>query len=437
MKKLLICFYILFITTFAHAEGRVLFSTAAGGIDIPPYRIPGISCGYDGRLIASAARLVCGTDPGYGRVDCVVKISDDNGTTWSEKEIDVAVGDASLINNRKTPMEAAYGDPALVIDRERGEVLIMAVAGCTVYGKASTNRQNPNLIAAIRSTDGGLTWQKPVDQTEAIYGLFDEDNPIDAAFVGGGRIFQSRVVKVGDYYRVYAALAARPNGNRVLYSDDFGRRWHALGGAKSLPVPDGDEPKCEELPDGRVIITSRTAGGRLLNMYTYNNVETGAGSWEQQTKATMSGLTLAPSTNPTNGEMLIVPAVRNSDGTQMYVVLQSVPTGTARNNVSIFYKAFAHADDIRSVHDFADNWEGCFQVSTTTSMYSSMDLQADGRIAFLYEETLTRWGKKPNPVSTNFPQGEGEHNYDGLEIVYQAFDLATITCGKYRVGDVS
>ena len=51
-------------------------------------------------------------------------------------------------NAHKTPMEAAYGDPAVVMDRERNEVLIMAVAGCTVYGKPSTNRQNPNLIAA-------------------------------------------------------------------------------------------------------------------------------------------------------------------------------------------------------------------------------------------------------------------------------------------------
>ena len=68
-----------------------LFSTLSGGMDIPPYRIPGITCGKDGRLYASAARLVCGTDPGYGQVDCVVKISNDNGTTWSSQEIDVAV----------------------------------------------------------------------------------------------------------------------------------------------------------------------------------------------------------------------------------------------------------------------------------------------------------------------------------------------------------
>ena len=202
MKKILSAIGMLLLALSAYADGTILFSTAQGGIDVAPYRIPGITCGYGGRLIVSVGRLVCGTDPGFGRVDCVVKISTDNGATWSEREIEAAVGDASLINNVKTPMRAAYGDPAIVMDRESHEVLMMAVAGCTVYGYASTNRHNPNLIAAIRSMDGGLTWQQPIEQTEAIYGLFDQTNPIDAAFVGGGKIFQSRVVKVGRYYRI-------------------------------------------------------------------------------------------------------------------------------------------------------------------------------------------------------------------------------------------
>lgn len=433
MKKIFSALAMLLLALSAYADGTILFSTAQGGIDVTPYRIPGITCGYGGRLIASVGRLVCGTDPGFGRVDCVVKISTDNGATWSEREIEAAVGDASLINNVKTPMGAAYGDPAIVMDRESHEVLMMAVAGCTVYGYASTNRHNPNLIAAIRSMDGGLTWQQPIEQTEAIYGLFDQTHPIDAAFVGGGKIFQSRVVKVGRYYRIYAALTARPKGNRVIYSDDFGRTWAPLGGASALPVPDGDEAKCEELPDGRVVITSRTAGGRWFNLFTYDDVKTGSGRWDEQTKATMSGMALTPSTNPTNGEMLIVPAVRTSDGKPVHVMLQSVPTGTGRNNVSIFYKELADASDMRDVRALAEGWDGCYQVSPTVSMYSSMDLQADHRIAFFYEETLTRWGSKPNPVSISFPKGEGEHNYDGCENVYKSLALETITAGKYRV----
>lgn len=410
-----------------------LFSTLAGGMGIPTYRIPGITCGKNGRLIATAARLVGGTDPGYGQVDCVAKISDDNGKTWSKKEIDVATGNASLINNVKTPMEAAYGDPAVVMDREHNEALVMAVGGCTVYTSPATNRKNPNIIAAIRSLDGGETWEKPVNQTEDIYGLFDKGKPVASAFVGSGKLFQSRIVKEGQYYRLYAALAARPNGNRVIYSDDFGRTWKALGGAYATPVAEGDEPKCEELPDGRVIITSRTAGGRWMNIYTYTNTKTGKGHWETAKKATMSGLSASPSSNPTNGEMLIVPAKRISDGRLLYVALQSVPTGSGRNNVGIFYKELADASDIRDVAALTSGWDGFYQVSSTASAYSGLDLQADDKIGFCYEETYTKWGTKPNPVSTSFPTGAGTHNFDGYENVYVPLSLETITDGKYSV----
>ena len=330
-------------------------------------------------------------------------------------------------------MEAAYGDPAVVMDREHNEVLVMAVAGCTVYTNSSTNRQNPNLIAAIRSLDGGETWQTPIDQTEDIYRLFDSGKPMAAAFVGGGKIFQSRIVKVGDYYRLYAALAARPNGNRVIYSDDFGRTWKALGGASATPVPNGDEPKCEELPDGRVIITSRTGGGRLMNIYTYSNTKTGEGKWETQTKATMSGLSASPSSNPTNGEMLIVPAKRIKDGKLLYVALQSVPTGSSRSNVGIFYKELADISDIRNLSAFTTDWNGFYQVSSTASAYSSLELQADDRIGFFYEETLTKWGTKPNPVSTSFPTGAGTHNFDGFENIYVPLELEMITGGKFSI----
>jgi sialidase-1 len=401
-------------------------------MNIPPYRIPGITCGSGGHLVAAAARLVCGTDPGYGRVDVVCRTSDDNGKTWSDIK-EVAVGDAALINNVKTPMEAAYGDPAVVADRESNEVLVMAVAGCTVYSSPTTNRQNPNLIAAIRSTDGGNTWQKPVDQTEQIYGLFDRGHAIQAAFIGSGKLFQSRLVKVGRYYRLYAALAARPNGNRVIYSDDFGRTWKALGDADALPVLNGDEAKCEELPDGRVIISSRVGGGRYFNIYNYTDWKSGAGSWEKAVKCTFSGLSASPSSNPTNGELLIVPVKRNSDGRKMHLALQSVPTDSDRTNVSIFYKELLDESDMKTAAEFAKGWDGFYQVSNTTSAYSSLVLQADGKIGFFYEETLTKWGTRPNPVSTSFPTGSGSHNFDGFENIYLPLELEMVTKGRYSI----
>ena len=408
-----------------------LYNTSKGDGIIPPYRIPGITTASNGRLITAAARLVCGTDPGYGQVDVVCRYSDDHGDTWSEM-IDVAVGNG-VTSATVNYFETAFGDPAIVADRTSSEVLIIAVAGCTVYGNGNTTRQNPNLIATIHSTDNGETWGAPVNVTEPIYSLFDSGNPMQAAFVGGGKIFQSRIVKKGQYYRLYAALCARPNGNRVIYSDDFGRTWQALGGASALPAPGGDEPKCEELPDGRVILSSRVGGGRIYNIYTYTNTLTAEGEWGTSVKSTFEGSGHGAGGNSTNGEILIVPVQRNSDGKEMYLALQSLPTGGGRSNVGIFYKELTDLTDINTVANFAIDWNGFFEVTTKSSAYSSMDLQADDRIGFIYEETLTGFGRVDNPISTSFPTGAGQHNFDGFDNIYVAYPLEYITDGAYTI----
>lgn len=408
-----------------------LYNTSNGDGVIPPYRIPGITTASNGRLITAAARLVCGTDPGYGQVDVVCRTSDNHGETWSDM-IDVAVG-TGRTSATENYFDTAFGDPAIVADRTSNEVLIIAVAGCTVYGNGNTTRQNPNLIATIHSSDNGNTWGTPVNVTEDIYSLFDAGNPIQAAFVGGGKVFQSRIVKKDKYYRLYAAMCARPSGNRVIYSDDFGRTWHALGGASALPAPGGDEPKCEEMPDGRVILSSRVGGGRIYNIYTYSNTLTGEGEWSTSVKSTFAGSGLTPGGNSTNGEILVVPVKRNIDNKEMYLALQSLPTGSGRTNVGIFYKELTDFTDINSVANFANDWNGFYQVSNTSSAYSSMDLQADNRIGFIYEETLTGFGKRNNPVSTSFPTGAGQHNFDGFDNIYVAYDLEYITNGAYSV----
>ena len=408
-----------------------LYNTSKGDGVIPPYRIPGITTASNGRLITAAARLVCGTDPGYGQVDVVCRVSDDHGKTWSDM-IDVAVG-TGRTSATVNYFDTAFGDPAIVADRTSNEVLIIAVAGCTVYANGNTTRQNPNMIATILSKDNGETWEEPINVTEDIYSLFDAGNVVQSAFVGGGKVFQSRIVKKDKYYRLYAAMCARPNGNRVIYSDDFGKTWHALGGASALPAPGGDEPKCEELPDGRVILSSRVGGGRIYNIYTYSNTLTGAGAWSTDVKSTFAGSGLTPGGNSTNGEILVVPVQRNSDGKEMYLALQSLPTGGGRTNVGIFYKELTDLTDMNSVANFAVDWNGFFQVSNTSSAYSSMDLQADNKIGFIYEETLTGFGKRDNPVSTSFPTGSGQHNFDGFDNIYVAYDLEYITNGAYSV----
>lgn len=54
-------------------------------------------------------------------------------------------------------IDCGFGDPAMVVDRESGEILVVMVCGNTIYYYESTNRQYPNRVACMRSKDGGKT----------------------------------------------------------------------------------------------------------------------------------------------------------------------------------------------------------------------------------------------------------------------------------------
>lgn len=389
------------------AVEQPLFKTRAGQI---PYRIPAIATAKNGNLIAVSDYRHCGADIGFGRVDLHYRISKNNGKTWSD-EFSLVEGDGV-----KGSTKCGYGDAAIVADAKSNEVLLVCVTGNTVYGWESTTRQNPNRVAVLRSEDCGETWGEPLEITESIYSLFDESalGPVQSLFFGSGRICQSQKIKVGKYYRIYAALCARPGGNRVVYSDDFGRTWKALGDIHTSPAPRGDEPKIEELPDGNVLLSSRAWGGRHYNIYTYTSTANAEGSWQQVAVSQDQQGGVVAKENSTNGEILIVNAVNSATGKRVPLALQSVPLGPGRANVGIYYKALASKDDYASSAAFATGWSGPYQVSTINSAYSTMCLQPDGRIGFFYEEET--YG--PNTAYTN---------------MYIPLAIDQITKGEYRV----
>ena len=292
------------------AGPQVLFHTPV--TDSIPYRIPTISVMHNGDILALTDYRICGSDIGFGRVDIHGRISRNGGRSWGDEFVLIEGSGVSKAT------DCGFGDAAMVADRESGEVLVMMVCGETVYWHETTTRQNPNRIAVLRSSDNGKTWSQWEEITESVYSLFDDSvhGCVQSCFVGSGKILQSKQIKVGSHYRIYAALCARPNGNRVIYSDDFGRTWKALGGPDALPVPNGDEPKCEELPDGRVVISSRAWGGRYFNIYEYTDVASGAGTWGEAAGSGKRVNGCASLENACNGELLIIPAVRNEDGTK-------------------------------------------------------------------------------------------------------------------------
>lgn len=374
-----------------------------------PYRIPAIGMAQNGTLVAVADYRTSRNDIGTGRVDLHLRLSDNNGQTWGEElkpEVFEGNGILTYPNNK-----AAYGDPCIVGDRESPRMLMMSCAGFPMFTDPTDKHQG---IARWYSTDNGKNWTGPdyIDE-QFVYKPMDEaGHHIHGFFFASGRIYQSKYIKMNNYYRLYCAGLSQQNNstyeNWVLYSDDFGETWSFLGGMTNSPVPGGNEAKVEELPGGNVLISSRTEQGRFFNIFTFTGNDGVTGSWATKalSNKAVDGLT---ANNGCNGEIMILPAIRKEDNQQTFIALQSLPVQD-RTKVTIFYKDLGDPAKYASPTAFARDWDGRYQVSNMTSAYSTMCMQKDNTIAFLYEE-------------------DGYNN--GYNIVYKRLNLETITSDKY------
>ncbi len=393
--KAALCFAAAAVCNIASAEaveGSVtLYHSPTNG---NPYRIPAIATAPNGHIFAISDYRPCGNDIGYGEVDIKCRISKDNGKTWGE-EFFIADGKGGDSNE----MTTGYGDAAVVADCEQNKLLIMMVCGKTVchYGRWDTSKigdtdaTEVNRVARAYATYNEETKQwdftEPVEVTDEIYSLFlDGSTPtVTSMFIGSGKICQSRIVKKGEYYRLYCSMWTRDQGNRVIYSDDFGRSWNVLGTISDRPAPQGDEPKIEELPDGTVLLSSRKHSGRYFNLFTYSDDSFTNGSWGEVSSSNDQPDGLSFGANSTNGEVLLVEG-KNSNGEIKKIMLQSVPTGSGRTNVSIFYKEIDETPNFYTPITISQDWTKGIEVTQRGSAYSTMTLQADGRVAFLFEE---------------------------------------------------
>lgn len=375
----------------------VLFHT--GDATGYPYRIPAITTTAQGKVVALTDIRPCGGDIGYGRVDILGRTSLDGGATWGNVQ-NVLVGTGS-------GPETGYGDACLVADSKREELLLVCVSGDVPYWNSRVEKSQ-RFVATWGKWNKKTKqweWEKPVDQTAHIYKEL-LGSRINGLFMGSGRICQSTKVKVGKYYRLYAALCTH-RGNFVVYSDNFGRSWNILGSATESCAPKGDEPKCEELPDGSVLLSSRKHGGRFFNVFRFTNAERAEGVWGHPVDSRLAPGGIKNEGTPCNGEIMIVKA--KVDGKYGTYALQSVPAGPGRRDVSIYWKKLEKPCDYNTPLRFASNWQGVYQVSHTSSAYSTMTLLPDGRIGFYWEE-----GERPG----------------GYDMAFKAISVEEIVKGK-------
>ena len=363
-----------------------------------PYRIPAIVSTANGYVFAINDYRPCGNDIGFGEVDLVMRHSTKAGTEWDGHSWTDPVTIADGVGKEaKETWLTGFGDPAIVADRERNEILVMSVCGNRVcwhgnYGAGTAeNPENPNRMARMRIKFNEATqeWEatQPEEVTYEIYPLFKDKEGkahVGSMFIGAGRMAQSSMIKVGDYYRIYCAVWAVETGsyrhhNYVLYSDDFGDTWNLLGELgndfNDSPAPFGNEPKCEELPDGSVLLSSRKGYGRYYNVFHYSNFEKAEGKWDGAVATDEVG-NLKFGRNDTNGEVLRI-------GNTLF---QSVPTGDSRSDVAIYYRPLSDDPATYTPTELANGWKK-FKVSDRGSAYSSICILPDGKsIGIYYEE---------------------------------------------------
>ncbi len=376
------------------------------------YRIPAVAQAKNGTLVAVADYRYSGGDIGSGKLDLRYAYSTDNGATWTAPKTLVS---CEKYTDTSVLMNTGFGDPCIVADSESDRVLLLSCSGNVMFPNGT--RTKHQAIARFYSNDGGQTWGEPTDISESIYSQFDtcRIGTAKSMFVGSGRIFQSRTVKVGSAYRLYCSVLLKDvnnvNKNYVLYSDNFGDSWKVLGGVNVAPIPSGaDEPKAEELPDGSVLCSSRVYGGRYYNVFHFTNSEKAEGSWGNVAFSGASNQGVVAAGNSCNGEVMVLPAQRKKDGKDVFLLLQSVPMGDGRSNVGIYYKELSSLADFVNADSIAKNWDGHHQASYIGSAYSTMAWQRNNTLAFVYEEST--FG--------------GDYT-----IVYKNYSLETITDSAY------
>ena len=374
------------------------------------YRIPAIGKTSTGRLIAVSdyrhslddiGRYNFGTaTPG---IDLVIRTSDDNGATWSATKT-IAAG-----SGKRGADDCAYGDAAIAVVGEK--VLVMAAAGDVMFGNGSSTAHNR--AVRVFSEDNGVTWTKQ-DISETLF--LGDDATIKngySSFFGSGRLAVDENYNGTGKARIYGALLlkkASGTGNYVIYTDDLGLTWHLLGGSQD-PIASQDEPKVEILPSGQILLSIRRGGGRQFNVFTYTDKATNAGSWNSNVNGCGNG-----GSNTCNGEPYCVDAL-NASGAAVKLLLQSQPKGGSglydRRDVTIWYKEVANTNYTSS--QIASGWTEGLQVSTQQSAYSAMTLQADGKIAFFFEEAPCY----------------GDDQAKGYCMAYVPLTIEEITGGRY------
>jgi sialidase-1 len=335
-----------------------------GDDGVNTYRIPGLATTPQGTLIAvfdlrhkNAGDLPADIDVGAIR-------STDGGKTWSKTQTIL-----DFDNNEKDSHGNGVGDPAVLVDRRTGDVLVAALwssgnRGWHGSGPGLTPQQTGQLVLT-RSSDDGKTWSKPINITRKIAGR----NPKwRLCFNGPGNGIQLR-----DGTLVFAAQFRDAGGTPhscFISSSDGGKQWTISPPA--IPAkPPTSEAQIAELNDGSLLLSMRDesrSGKRAWCRYAWQD-DLSKGQWSEPW-FTVSDPTCMAS------------LVRYPDGP---LIFSNPNSSSQRERLTI-----------RTSTDDGRTWSDGRLLDPRPCAYSCLTVLKDGSVGVLYEcgdkhyvETLT------------------------------------------------
>lgn len=328
-------------------------------------RIPGLATTPAGTVVAvfdlrhqSAADLPQDIDVGMMR-------STDDGETWS-----AATPILDFDRHEPDTLGNGVGDPAILVDARTNTLFVAAIwskgdRGWKGSGPGVTPDETGQVVLT-RSSDDGRTWSPPINITADIRG---RDPKWRLFFCGPGNGIQLK-----DGTLVFAAQFREPAGPPhacLLYSTDHGDSWTVSPPA--IPTePPTSEAQVAELDDGSLLLTMRDesrSGQRAWARWTWNappstqppSTRT-AGRWSEPWRAVADPTCMASLIRHPSGVLLFANPNHPSERVALTV---------------------------RTSADEGRTWSDGRLLDPRDSMYSSMTVLNDGRIAILYETAGT------------------------------------------------
>lgn len=286
----------------------------------------------------------------------VAQYSDDLGKSWTAP--------VRVAGTAERGGAYGHGDASIVTDRTNGNIIgIMTCAGTYGHGFWNSTAAQPQLWKTIKSTDGGETWELPVDHTSSLYGEGSPNPTWTAGFSGSGAALQKRDgTLVSSFVNRQTENGVTSQNFYFFMSEDGGDTWAVRGTSGTTRA---DEPKTLERNNGDLSIFVRAGG------YNFHNVTSDDGeTWHY---APETRFTTGISGNACDGEYMVW--CSTLDGNPWNIALETLPNSGSRQNVSICLST-----------DEGETFGTPKTICPWGSGYSTCVVLPDGTLGVYYEE---------------------------------------------------